>query len=392
MTDSNLDKKLGKLRSIVTDKRKRSSLFLLLTFAAILMLNGLLPVIEGSAHYTVEPVEMSYGEFKVLKNADTRYQLTFLSEGQIEIYKLRYETSHPEVSPEDMLLIEPPDTFPVKVYTKFFYAHTFWYISTAISLGSSILLFYSLFNYMLIRSKEGNDEYKALDKKVNEFIDSSVDPNTFEPWMDEAFNRRRKIMQHESNIKYAISNLDKSVDFRIKQKLKKYFEHDCDKSFSPAELTKQERKYMRRKEALLAQLDPVYIEQYVVDAPVKNFKYIHPMFVYNGTNKEGLTTDGYSLIKTDAERIGGDAGRKVALLISFTLLFAVLFTMTAVASIGKDPFWVVVNVLAKITPLIMQIPFAIDYTENFMSTQIMTNLINRRNIALLYLGKMKEVA
>jgi hypothetical protein len=391
MTDSNLDKKLGKIRSIVTDKRKRSSLFLLLTFVAILMLNGLLPVIEGSAHYTVEPVEMSYGEYKALKAEDTRYQLTFLSEGLIEVYTLRYEISHPEVSSEDMILVEPPDNFPVKAYTKFFFAHTFWYISTAISLGSSILLFYSLFNYMLIRSKESNDDYKELDNKVNEFIDRSVDPNTFEPWMDEAFNKRRKILQHESNVKYEISKLDKSVDFRIKQKLKKYFEHDCDKSFAPTDLTKQEQKYMRRKEALLAQLDPVYIEQYVVEANIKNFKYIHPMFVYNGTNKEGRTTDGYSLIKTDAERIGGDAGRKVALLISFTLLFAVLFTMTAVASIGKDPFWIMVNVLAKITPLVMQIPFAIDYTENFMSTQIMTNLISRRNIALLYLGKQKEM-
>jgi hypothetical protein len=399
-----LDSIIDKASSVFSNKRKRSGFFLVLSFVVILLLNGFLPIIEGSAHYTVEPVNMTYGEYLELKADDIRYRLTWTSELSILTYIERYIRTHPTIPEEEQLLVRAPDNFPVQVYTKFFFQHPFWYIATATSLSSAILLFYSAFNYLLERRKEKDVKFIDLQAKVDKLVDEDVDPNTFEPWMDEIFNKRRKILQHQSNVKADIERLEKKTDYRIKRRLKDYFERAetcrreptennkemCTKVFSDlGSLSKQELKYLNKKEKLIELLDPHYIEQYVVDGKVKYYKKIHHSFVYNGENLSGYTSDPYSLIKTDGERIGSDAGWKILLTLGVTVMFAVLFTVTAIASIGKEPFWIVVNVIAKLIPLLIQIPLAIDYTNSFIKSQVIGNLMNRRNIALLYLGREK---
>jgi hypothetical protein len=403
-----IDAMINKASDVFSNKRKRSGFFLIVSFIIILILNGLLPVIEGSAHYTVEPVSMTYGEYLELKDADIRYRLTWNTELSILVYIERYINTHPTIPQEEQLLIKPPDNFPVSVYTKFFFEHSFWYIATITSLGSAVLLFYSSFNYLLERRKERDDKFIELTTKVDKLIEEDVDPNTFEPWMDDVFNKRRKLLQHQSNVKAEIEKLEKNTDYRIKRRLKPYFEQAevCRRDASAIEkekcinvftslgdLTKAEARYLEKKERLLSFLDNSYISQYVVDGKVKYFKQVHPMFVYNGDNTTGYTSDSYSLIKTDTERISSDATLKVVLTLGLTVLFAVLFTVTALASIGKDPFWIIINVIAKLIPLFIQIPLAIDYTNSFMKGQVMSNLMNRRNIALLYLGRevSKEV-
>lgn len=408
MEAKRLDTVIDKTSGLLSNKRKRSGFFLIISFIVILILNGLLPVIEGSEHYTVEPTEMTYIEFLNLKENNPRYSLTWGTELSILLYVERYAASHPEVPIEDLLLVTPPDTFPVTVYTKFFYQHPFWYISTATSLGSAVLLFYAAFNHLLERRKEKDQKFIELTVKVDKLVDVDVDPNTFEPWMDDVFNKNRKINQHKNNVKADIEILEKKTDYRIKRKLKPYFEaldvcrrnntdenkQKCETVFKDlGALSARESKYLAKKEKLLSLLEPSHIEQYVISGRVKYFKSIHPMFVYNGVNQVGRTSDSYSMIKTDTERIGSDASMKIVTTLAMTVLFAVLFTVTAIASIGKDPFWIIINVIAKIIPLLMQIPLAIDYTNSFMKDQVMSNLMNRRNIALLYLGRepVKEV-
>lgn len=396
---------LGKATYIVTDKHARSTFFLILSFIIILAINSLLPVIEGETKYTVEKVQVTYGEYLDMKAIDENYRLTWFSEKSIEFYIKDYIDDHPELTEEEKVTVDVPMNFKVNVFTKFFFEYPFWYISTATSLGSVVILFYSLFNYLIIRSKDRYKEHVELEKEVKDMTKKSLDPTTFEPWIDNVFNYNRKITQHKSNVKYELEKLEKKTDYRAKRKLKTYFEaaEACRIDDSPENklkctrilealptLSNDERKYMEAKEKLLYLLDPAYIDEYVVGGSVKYFKHIYPMFVYNGENGVGRTVDGYSLIKSDIQKVTSDASAKVSFSLIVTVLFAVLFTVTAIASVEQSPFWIVVNVISKIAPLLIQIPLAIDYSNTFMDKQLITNLINRRSIGLLYLADMKK--
>ena len=122
-----LNKALDKVATVVTDKHTRSTFFLFLTVIIIFVINGLLPTIEGKAHYTADPVNVTYAEYKEMKAKDPNHNLTWSSEEDINNYNRHYMESHPDA---EYLLIEPPDDFKVSVYTKFFFQHTFWYVST----------------------------------------------------------------------------------------------------------------------------------------------------------------------------------------------------------------------------------------------------------------------
>lgn len=395
----------NKTAYIITDKHARSTFFLVLSFIIILAINSFLPVIEGESKYTVGKTEVTYGEYKVMKAQDANYRLTWLTEQYIERYIDDYVEDHPELTEEEKVLVEPPDGFKVNVFTKFFFQYPFWYVSTATSLGSVIILFYSLFNYLNIRNKDKYKEYLELEKDVKDMTKDALDPTTFEPWVDNVFNYTRKITQHKHNVKYELEKLEKKTDYKVKRKFRKYFEAadryrkdetdatkiEMDNALDViSPLSKQETTYLERKERLLYLLEPTYIEDYVVGGSVKYFKHIYPMFVYNGENTVGRTVDGYSLIKTDKERIASDAGAKISLTLVVTILFAVLFTVTAIASVEQSPFWIVVNIISKLAPLLIQVPMAIDYSNTFMDKQLITNLINRRSIGLLYLADMKK--
>lgn len=403
---------------VLTNKRTKSSFFLLVAFLVILGINGLLPLIEGQAHYTVEAVEMEYSEYVSEKTTRKHLRLDWVSEMNIDLFINRYIAAHPEMTPEEQAVFNVPPNFRVNVYTKFFYQYPFWYITTLISLGSTVILFYSVFNYLLTRQKEKYKKYVELEDEVNEMTQKLLDPITFEPWIDQEFNKRRKIAQHRSNVKYELQLLESSTDHKTKQRFSEYFRRYTEASNNHADfistdgtlignrfedlkikgnVTKKERKYIDSKEKLITLLTPDYIDEYVVEGKVKNFQYIHSMFVYNGVNIVGKTVDNYSLISTDGKRIVRDAGRKVGIGVAITLLFAILVTVTAIASLKQSPFWIVINVLTKITPLFLQVFFAMNYSNNFMDTQLISNLINRRSIGLLYLAesnneKRNEVA
>ena len=398
---------ITKATEIITNKRTRSVIFLALSGILILGINSMLPIIEGDAHYTAGTVETTYGEFQTAQDSDEHIRLTWASEQNILIYKARYIRAHPELTEDEWMLVTVPDTFGVRMYTKFFYEHPFWYISTVTSLGSALILFYSIFNYLITIMREKYKKYVELDNKMTDAVDKCLDPVTFEPWMENDFNTRRKIQQHKANVKYKIDKLERNTPYKIKRKLKPYFdevrqfnrvrrEDAALITYNPKDILKdlgplkfRERYYLSKKEKLLYLLDDTYIKEYVVRGRVKYFRYIHPMFVYNGENGIGKTIDSYSLIKTDAKRISSDASNKIIISLVVTFLFAVLTTVTVVASVEQQPFWIIINAVSKLAPLVIQVPLAIDYSNDFMNKQLIGNLISRHSILLLYLAETK---
>ena len=384
-----LEKTIDLFSSAFKNKRNRSTLFLILSFLMILALNGALPLIEGSTHFTAEPIEMTYGTYRALEETDPRHRITWSSEEKILLYKIQYAVSHPEIPLEDAYKIAVPDDFVVKVFTKFFFEHAFWYISTVTSLVSVVLLFYTLFNFFLIRAKERDPLYLKALAEVDFMISNTLEPDKFEPWMDNVFNRERKIAQHRANVSYKIEKLYNGTDYKIRQ-LAKAMRANTPLSI-PAKTEKRIKRYLVKLDQLEDQLKQDYIDEHVIPGRVKYFKAIHPMFVYSGVNESGVAVDNYSLIKTDSQKITGDAFLKVILILATTLIFAVMFTVTAVASLEQSIFWTLVNMGAKIIPLLFQVPASLDYTNSFMEHQVLSNTLARKAIGLRHLASVKKV-
>lgn len=383
---------------LITNKRSRSVIFVIISFIFILAINSLLPVIEGEAHYTADAVKMSYQEYLTKAAEDKHIRLTWSSEQSIDRFVKDYISTNPDLTTEEKMpmtiLAAHGAALEVHAYTKFFFQSTFWYISTLIAMVSSTVLFYSLFNYLLTIAKERRKTYVDLLEELATMRDNHLDPITFEPWMIDVFNYERKIKQHKANVKFEIDKLERKVDHHVRKNLQPFFTAYGTENEFPLEsmenLTKKELKYANKKLKLLSLLDDDYIKEYVVDGKVKYFKYIHPMFVYNGQNLIGRSVDTYSNIQSDSRRIGKDAAVRIMSIITMTLIFTTALTVTVISATNQSPFWIVVNVITRIIPLLLQIPLAMNYSNNFMDSQLITNLINRRSIGYLYLARNKH--
>lgn len=366
---------LGK--QIIVNRNVRSTAILVLTVIVVFALNALMPIIEGSAHYTESATEMSYDSYTTKRKINKHFQLTWASEQNISLYKAQYALRHPEIPIEELVLVEPPEDFKVQVYTQFFFASPAWYLTTLVHTTSSILVFYSVFNYILTRRKQVDEKYLKLTHELDEITTSHLDPITFEPWMVNEFNRNRKIAQHKANIKFELDTLDKKTDYRIRLRAKK--EPDCPDCIA----------YTTKKLELLSYLTDEYIDEYIDDIDVKGFVYIHPMFVMCGYNILGRTTDSYSLLRSDTARLGKDSVNKIIINTVLTVMLAILMTVTVLSSLDRPWYWMIFNIIVTITPLVIQIPLAYDYCDKFMDEQLITNLTSRRTISYLYLAYIK---
>ena len=355
------------LTNTITSKRTRSLIFLIITVIVIFAINALLPTIEGKSHYTADPITVTYKEYTEMKKKDNNYSLTWSSEQTVKAYVKAHS--------EDGVLLKPiPAEMRVSVYTRFFFEHTFWYLSTITRVVSAILLFFSVFNFILTKHKDTHKRYNELTSELTLLSNNKLDPSTFEPWMEFKFNHDRKIKQHIDNVKYALSRLEQRTSYKIRMLAKRDPENPkC-------------RRYLQKKEDLQAMLKEKYIAEVVIHRSVKNFKYIHPSFVACGVNKIGRTTDSYSLIQSDSTRLSKDMMLKAGLSTILTVMFATLLTVTIVTATDKPWYWVVIDILTTIAPLLLQIPLAYDYCNTYMEEHLITNLLNRRTIALLYLA------
>lgn len=387
---------LENIASVVTSKRSRSFVFLLITFILILAVNGMMPLISGQAHYTAEAVEVTYVEYIDMKEDNSLFNMTYTSKMSIESYKKMYMDAHPELTPEQIIVIEPPNDMKVTVYTKLFFQSPWWYIDTLLSMLSSVFLFYAMFNYLNVRSKDTHIDHLNAENTIKQLNERYLDPDTFEPWMEKSFNRERKIKQHIRNVKFKLKELETKTPYEVRKKFKRYFKDHVEvdeTNLLPAiyrPMSKEERKYINNKEELLEQLTSDYIDEVVVDNKVEHFKEIKPGFVYSGVNHEGIEQDEYSTIRTDNQRIRSTMASKLLMSLSITFGFASLLTILAVDASLQSPLWIAMTVLMKIIPLCLQVYFAINYNNWFMENQLLPNLKFRENVAMLYLAEMKR--
>ena len=81
------NKTLENIASVITNKRSRSLVFLIVTFVLILLANGMLPLVSGQAHYTADTIEVTYAQYVELKKDDKLIDLTYGSKTLILLYK-----------------------------------------------------------------------------------------------------------------------------------------------------------------------------------------------------------------------------------------------------------------------------------------------------------------
>jgi hypothetical protein len=390
-----IDRTITKATVLVSNKQARSVFFLLLTFLFILGINSLLPLIEGGTQYTVEVRNLPYTQYRMLTKPENegvelflgnqtyigsdKYRLTWKSENDINNALRAYD---PEIHGE---YVDYADSLVIKgnvfFYTKFFYESSAWYVSTGVSMLSTVLLFYALFNYLIVRAKERYERYVDLSKQIQVIVETLLNPDVFEPWMDHTFNKRRKIQQHTANVKVKLDRLERRTPYKIKQ-----FFRDTP-GFKLKNLTFRQRRYYLKRERLKSMLNDDYINDYVINGRVKHFVYVHPMFIYNGINGSGYAVDSYSNLKSDAKRISKDALQKILLSLVLAITFAALLTFTISGATGQGVLWIIISIIVKITPLLLQVPLAIDYSNSFMEEQLMNNLIARRAISYQFLGE-----
>ncbi len=390
-----IDRTITKATVLVSNKQTRSVFFLLLTFLFILGINSLLPLIEGGTQYTVEVRNLPYTQYRMLTKPENegvelffgnqtyvgsdKYRLTWKSENDINNALRAYD---PEIHGE---YVDYADSLVIKgnvfFYTKFFYESSAWYVSTGVSMLSAVLLFYALFNYLIVRAKERYERYVDLSKQIQVIVETLLNPDVFEPWMDHTFNKRRKIQQHTANVKVKLDRLERRTPYKIKQ-----FFRDTP-GFKLKNLTFRQRRYYLKRERLKSMLNDDYINDYVINGRVKHFVYVHPMFIYNGINGSGYAVDSYSNLKSDAKRISKDALQKILLSLVLAITFAALLTFTISGATGQGVLWIIISIIVKITPLLLQVPLAIDYSNSFMEEQLMNNLIARRAISYQFLGE-----
>lgn len=398
MADTPQTETLKNIASVVTSKRSRSIIFLVAAFLVIVVINGILPLISGRAKYTTESKEMTYKEYTELQTENYLINLTYASQQDIEDYKKLYTEKHPELTPEEIFTIIPPDNMKVSAYTKFFFESYWWYIDTGISMLSTVLMYYAIFNYLNTRTKEINLDFKRGEYTMKQLNENYLDPDTFEPWIHDTFNRERKVKQHIRNAHHELKVLETKTPYKIRRKFIEYFENfereDYQHNrFIPSTtevLTQKEYHYRIKKEELLLQLRKEYIATVPALDGIKNFKEIKPGFVYSGVNTEGVGQDEYSSIKSDQQRVRGSLLSKILMSIAVSLGFASLLTVLAIDFAAQSPVWLTLSVLVKIAPLIIQIYFAFNYSNWFTENQLLPNLKFRENIAMMYLAEMKR--
>lgn len=374
----------------------RSKILLIVAIVSILAINSLIPVLKASAHYTEAAEEITYGEYKEL---DPRYELTFFSRALIKEYKETVIRLNPDLTAEEMFLIEPPEDMKVSVYTKFFFENYMWYVENILNVVSAVVLFYSIFQYYLLKKKETTEEYLEIKKRVDLANESAVDPKELEEYLEEDFNMPRKLKQHISNVKNKLIALENKTSIEIKNKFKEHFEF-YEKLENPIKgynklpsviynLNRKERRYKEKKEELLNKISKSYLEKYLKDIKVKGYNEITAGFVYTGDLKVNKVGDEYSNILSDAKRIRRDSYLKILYSIGIVLSFATIITLLAVDIENMSTIDLVIRAISKLTPLSLQIKLGIDYSDTFLNDQLIKNLVFREKIITMFLkGKV----
>lgn len=396
----------------LTSKRTKSLTFLALTFLIIVAINGLLPTLVMGWGPRYEATSIKHTEYIAMtsnEQAEINKALVYNTlenwaknkedkENKIDLINNNAELSE-EIKAERIAELKNDiANLKISYYTKYFYEAPEWYADTVISSLSTVMVYYAVFNYLIVKSKDSNINHLNGEFIMKQLAENYLDPDTFEPWLDLDFNRKRKIKQHIRNVKALLKKLEQRTPYAIRKRFSNYFTEvpnadDVFMTHLPAlyvEMNDKERAYIEAKDDLLHQLTEQYIQEVVLEGKVKYFKEIKPGFVYTGVNYDGTSQDEYSTIKSDNRRVQDALASKILMSVSISLIFASFASMFLFNFAGLDPLSATVLILMRILPLLLQVYFAINYNNWFMDNQLLPNLKFRENIAMFYLAEMKR--
>jgi hypothetical protein len=288
-------------------------------------------------------------------------------------------------------------------YKNYFFNSSWFYLETMMNTLMVAIFYVALINFLIAKKKSKDRVYLKLTGEINNIVveKNDVPSTTFEPFLDD-WNSDRKKRQFKSNIKYKLSKLERKTKFKIKRLFQEKDENGKVKfTYEPEILTKKikwykwfsreskkqrkARKYINKKMSLETYLTKNYIDENVLYEKVKYFKYIYPSFVYNGKNGIHKTTDEYSAITSDDKRKSKDLGRKILLGFATTSIFATILSFTLFSA---DENWLIVvyTVILKLLPLVLQWILGVDYSNSYMSDQLIPTQKYRLSIINMYLS------
>ena len=287
-------------------------------------------------------------------------------------------------------------------YKNYFFGSSWFFLETMMNTLMVTIFYIALINYLIAKKKSDDVVYRKLTSEINDIVieKNSVPSSTFEPFLDE-WNGDRKVKQFISNIKYKLSKLERRTPFKVRKIFYKRDEQGKlifvkDEEFLNKKikflafrkgwlLQKRARHYIQTKERLNSFLSEEYILQNVVYEKVKYFKYIYPSFVYNGKNGIHKTTDEYSAITPDSKKLKKDLVAKVMLGFAVTSAFATVLSFTLFKA---DENWLIIvyTVILKLLPLVLQWILGIDYSNTYMSDQLIPTQKYRLSIINIYLS------
>lgn len=376
----------AKETNVLISKQTRNMFILIVSIIVITISNGILGAFKSGKFYkTYDYVEVNIPYEEV--NYDDPIFKDWTPQSK-EVIKYETEYLYDETIHENIKI-------KVKMYkgynSNYFYK-SFWFYAETLANTVTVLLFYiTLVNFLISKRVNEDEVYIKLESELNELIyeKNALPSYTFEPFI-EKWNRDRKRKQHISNVKYSLAKLEQKTSFKIRREfLINNEQGELIFKVPKRELTKQELKYLNKKEELESKLEETYINQFVEFDKVKHFKYIHASFVTTGKNDIIESTDEYSSIKSDKAKQTEDYTKKALLGLSISAFMATLLSFTLMR---VDDNWllIVYYVFMKMLPLILQIVFAIDYVNTIMRIQKIPILRYRLNITNIYLATKEE--
>lgn len=374
--------------NIAVNKRIGSTVMLVFATLLILVLSGILGAFQGGGFQKTADIKKLDGVILIDKyssfNPKNHYEF-FKDTKWTEKSKIKYKRKEAEEPGKDII-------YNINYGTKWFWEDPMFYSETFLHTLMVMILYIALTNFLIVRKKEDNENYKKLIKDLNEITieTNSLPATTFEPYIEE-WNNQRKIKQHISNIKYKLSRLENKTSYKVRKTF--YVKTDQGLVFKEPEqeslLNWKERKYFYKKKELETFLEKEYIEKHVLFEKVKHFKKIHPSFVTTGKNDIVKSTDEYSNIKNNKEKQTQDYIFKALIGISMSFIVGIILSFTLIT---VSDHWLIIlySVLLKLLPLTLQIIFAIDYSNKYVEFQEIPNLKYRLNIASMYLVYMNK--
>lgn len=249
-----------------------------------------------------------------------------------------------------------------------------WWSGVFTTLGVNALVLLGTIMHDLSKALDEDSNIKAKAKEVEQVVDSSIDPNTFDPFMVD-FNINRKTRQYKKAINTKIAKLERKATSEDLE----------DWVLSQREKREPEREFGRKKLVLLKQLDPEFIADRIIYMDI-NYKPIEKSFVTNGYQSRNNDDELYK-VESGAWKMIRELSPRFVITIAWLVVANSIFV-----EVLEDADWrvVAVKIGLKLLPIAMQIYGAKGYVKSYIQTKIMVDFRTRIEIITLYLASLNK--